>query len=140
MHLEHIRFDSVFDVQARAGLFSFRSRGHPHYGIVLPGRVVPDEGATYAVVMVEAGNLHGVLGWRDLGSGRVALHESVPGVMANLLMEALYYTMPLLALGLWLGGAWGALAAMLLGAGVLAYRGWHALRRIRAVRRALAPA
>jgi len=137
MQVEQVRFDSVFDVQARAGLFSFKAGGRPHYGVVLPGRTIPREGARYKVVMAQAGNWHSVLGWRDLDSGRVTLHESVAGIAWRMIESTWCYALPVLAIGLWISGPWGALGGLLLGAGALAFKGRRALKRHRAVCRAL---
>ncbi|TQK07603.1 hypothetical protein [Herbaspirillum sp. SJZ107] len=69
MHIEHIRFDKVFDVQART--FSFTSAGKNRYGVVLPGRIVPYEGATCAVALERPDDWSRVLGWRELGTQEV---------------------------------------------------------------------
>lgn len=69
MHIQRIRFDKVFDVQARS--FSFTSEGKHRYGVELPGRVVPHEGATYAVALAQPDDWSRVLGWREIGTRQV---------------------------------------------------------------------
>lgn len=69
MHIEHIRFDKVFDVQART--FSFTSAGKNRYGVQLPGRIVPHEGATCTIVLERPDDWSRVLGWRELGGQEI---------------------------------------------------------------------
>jgi len=76
MHVEHISFDRVFDVQEETGSFSFERGGWPVYGVSVPGMGIPQAGATYTVAFAEAGNWETVLGWRDLSATKVQLRQS----------------------------------------------------------------
>jgi len=140
MHIERVRFDRVFDTQPRGGAFSFDSAGKTVYGVALPGRRIPREGATLALVLAQAGNWQSVLGWRDLGTQETALADSVLGIVVASL-DSLWYLTPLLvAGGFLLAGPAGALACLALAAAGVSWLVARGLRRRRRVRAALAAA
>lgn len=135
MHIERIRFDRVFDAQPRGGAFSFASAGKTVYGVALPGRRIPREGATLALVLAQAGNWQSVLGWRDLGTQETAVAGSTLGIVVDSLDPLCYLTPFLIAGGFLLAGVAGALGGLTVaGAGVawLAARGLQRRRRVRA--------
>ncbi|VXC03552.1 hypothetical protein [Massilia sp. 9I] len=137
MHIERIRFDEVFDVQAARGDFSFRSRGRPHYGVNLGNRVIPGAGTTYAVAFDKPGDWSTVLACRDLASSIVTLRQPAwPALLAQT-GDFLIFGPLFIVGGLLLGGAWPGLvvAALLLLA--MGYAFWRAVRENRAVTRAL---
>lgn len=88
MHIERIRFDKVFDVQARA--FSFTSAGKHRYGVELPGRFVPHEGATYAVALAGPDDWSKVLGWREIGTREVFLPRHT-WLVRSMVVEAAWW-------------------------------------------------
>jgi len=131
MHIERIRFDKVFDVQACD--FSFTSAGKTNYGIRLPGRIVPHEGARYAVALAQPDDWSKILGWRELGTQQVFLREPA-WLVVWAVAEAVFWVVAVAALA----------AAKLLGPWVLALLAavacllaLHLRRRNRALRQAL---
>lgn len=131
MHVECIRFDEVFDAPARTGAFSFRSGGRATYGVTLPGRAIPAAGTTLAVAFARPGDWAGVLGVRDLATGRIVLHAPAWLVTLDRLCDAWLIGPALLALGLVASGPAGAAAALALLTGVA---GWLLVRAVRANR------
>jgi hypothetical protein len=131
MHVECIRFDEVFDAPARTGAFSFRSGGRATYGITLPGRAIPRAGTALAVAFARPGDWAGVLGVRDLATGRVLLRAPAWLVTLDTLCDAWLLGPALLALGLAAGGLAGAAIALALLTGAA---GWLLVRAVRANR------
>lgn len=137
MHVESIRFDEVFDVAAQRGDFSFRSRNRTHYGVRLRKHLIPRPGASYAIAFAEPGKWDTVLGWRELASPDVMLaHPTWSAVLLGL-SDIVCVGMLLIAAGLLLAGAAGALAAMLALACMALFQFWRTLRLNQAVKRAL---
>jgi hypothetical protein len=131
MHIERIRFDKVFDVQARD--FSFTGAGKTMYGVRLPGRIVPHEGARYAVALARPDDWSRILGWRELGTQQVFLREPA-WLVVWAVTEAVFWVVAVAALA----------AAKLLGPWVLALLAavacllaLHLRRRNRSLRQAL---
>ncbi|MCC2958580.1 hypothetical protein LK542_23500 [Massilia sp. IC2-477] len=136
MYIERIYFDEVFDVQAARGDFSFRSQGHPQYGVNLGNRVVPRAGSTYAVAFGKPGDWSIVLGSRDLASSVVFRQLTWSALLIQVLDFFLFG--PLFVIGsLLLGGSWLAAVATALFLMALAYVVLRAVRDDRAVTRAL---
>lgn len=106
MHIEHIHFEEVFDIQALRGDFSFRTRGRPSYGVNLGNNVIPRPGATFAVAFEKPGDWSGVLAWRDLTSKEVSFKQ--PGWTALLLAigDFVLFGSLFLGGGLVLAGKW----------------------------------
>jgi hypothetical protein len=75
MHIEEIRFDEVFDVQALRGDFSFKTQGRSCYGVNLGNKIIPLPGSRFAVAFVKPGDWSTVLAWRDLASGKVRFKQ-----------------------------------------------------------------
>ena len=131
MHIERIRFDKVSDVQARA--FSFTSAGKNRYGVELPGRIVPHEGATYAVALAGPDDWSKVLGWREIGTQEVFLPRHT-WLVRSMYVEAAWW----LLIGSTIATAkmltpWMILLLPCAIAAVV----WHTQRRNRALRQAL---
>lgn len=137
MHIECVRFDEIFDTVPRSGAFSFRSDGRPYYGVQAIDRAIPRAGARYAVVLSEPGNWAGLIGWRELGSSRVAFRYSVLDVLITDVGDILLLTPLLFGAAFVFIGPWTALAAALAPVGVACYRTWHTIRQQRALRRRL---
>lgn len=137
MHVECIRFDEIFDTPARTGAFGFRSGGRATYGVTLPGRAIPRPGTTLAVAFARPGDWAGVLGVRDLATGRVVLHAPAWLVALDTMCDAWLFAPALLALGLAAGGLAGAAVAGALLAGAAGYLLVRAVRSSRQVRAAL---
>lgn len=115
MHIEEIRFDEVFDVQALRGDFSFSTRGRPSYGVNLGNNIIPSLGATFAVAFVKPGDWSTVLAWRDLASKKVKFKQ--PSWIAVLLAasDLILFGPLFIAGGLALAGEWivaGVFAAL----------------------------
>lgn len=136
MHIQRIRFDRVFDVQQRLGLFSFVSADGVTYSVHLPGRVIPREGATWAVAFGQPGDWSSLLGWRDLARQRTTLNYRLADLLFNI--DLLWWTaVPVFVLCCWLGGPLAALAMVLAATAGGAWRLRHIVRRHRLVRSAL---
>lgn len=91
MHIEMIRFDTVFDVVERSGTFSFKSGGRTEYGVRLQNHAIPRQGAPYAVAFAERGNWQSVMGWRDLASGDAVLAQSTMSFQFWVLGDLIVY-------------------------------------------------
>lgn len=137
MHVESIRFDEVFDVAAHRGDFSFRSRNRTHYGVRLRSHVIPRPGSTFAIAFAEPGKWNTVLGWRELASPDVMLAHPTWSAVLLSLSDIVCVGMLLIAAGLLLAGAAGALAAMLALACMALFQVWRSQRLNQAVKRAL---
>lgn len=137
MHIERIRFDEVFDVQAGRGDFSFRSGGRPHYGVNLQNRVIPAPGSTFALAFDKAGDWSSIIASRDLASNEVVLTRPTWSAVLGWVADYYLYFLPLSIATVAFGGPWAGLAAailFLLAVGYLVARG---MRLNRAARQAL---
>lgn len=137
MHLQRIHFDKVFDVQSRIGMFSFTSGDAVTYGVHLPTGTIPQQGATWVVAFKEPGNWSTLLGWRDLAAQRTTLTYKIHHVLLGEAWFIYWIALPALALTLFAGGPWVALA---LGTATVAGGIWmlrHVVLRNRRVRAAL---
>lgn len=137
MHIERIRFDEVFDVQAGRGDFSFRSGGRPRYGVKLPKRVIPAPGSTFALAFDEPGDWSSIIASRDLASIEVVLTRPTWSAVLGWVADYYLYFLPVCIATLVFGGPWAGLAAavlFLLAVGYLVARG---MRLNRAARQAL---
>ena len=131
MHIQRIRFDKVFDVQAPG--FSFTGAGKTRYGIRLPGRTVPHEGASYAVALERPDDWSRILGWRELGTQRVFLRGPA-WLVVWAVTEAVFWVVAVAALvAARLLGPW----VLLLLAAVACLLALQLRRRNRALRQAL---
>ncbi|MGB9110344.1 MAG: hypothetical protein WCC39_16780 [Telluria sp.] len=137
VHVEKIRFDEVFDVVAHRGSFSFRSGNRTHYGARLQNHLIPRPGATFAIAFAEPDQWSTVLGWRELASAEVTLARPAWHALLLGLGDIACVGMVLIAAGLLLAGAFGALAAMLALACMTLFQYWRARRRNGAVEQAL---
>ena len=137
MHIQRIHFDKVFDVQPGHGLFSFTSGGNATYGVRLPGRVIPREGATWAVAFGQPGDWSTLLGWRDLAAQRTTLNYKLIYLLFEVDQLLWWFAVPALALCLYLGGAWAAMALVVAAVAGGAWRLRHVVRRNRQLRAAL---
>lgn len=113
VHIDVVRFDRLFDVQASNGNFSFESGGRRRFAVELAGGEIPAEGARYAVALAEKDNWQKIVGWRDLAGTEVRLRESawdaaLSGLHAWCMLAPLLVIFVLLSLG-----PWAALAAFL---------------------------
>lgn len=137
MHIERIRFDEVFDVEALRGDFSFRSHGRPRYGVNLQNRVIPTAGSTFAVAFEKPGDWDTVLGCRDLAGRQVMLRE--PSWAALMLQggDLLLSGSLLIGAGLAMAASWPGLVAAALFTLAIVYAIVHVVRLNRAVTRAL---
>lgn len=137
MHVEKICFDEVFDVVAHRGSFSFRSGNRTHYAARLRHHVIPRPGSTFAIAFAEPGKWSTVVGWRELASPDVTL--AYPAWLALLLGlgDIVGAGMVLIAAGLLLAGAGGAVVAMLALACMALFQFWLSRRRNQAVKQAL---
>jgi hypothetical protein len=137
VHIQRIHFDKVFDVQQRLGMFSFASADAVTYSVHLPGKVIPEEGATWAVAFGQPGDWSTLLGWRDLASQRTTLNHHLRHVIVDLAWGGYWFAVPVLALSIYFGGPWaaGAVAVAVLAGGAWLMR--HVVRRNRLVRAAL---
>ena len=137
MHIERIRFDKVFDIQPRHGLFSFACADEVTYSVHLPGRAIPKEGAVWAVAFERPGDWSTLLGWRDLAASRTTLTYRLHHLLMDQAWGVYWFAIPLLALSIYAGGLWaGAVVAV---AGVVGGT-WmlrHVVLRNRRVRAAL---
>lgn len=137
MHIERIRFDRIFDAEPRGGDFSFASGGKSTYGVRLPGRAIPREGAVLALAFARPGDWSSVLGWRDLATREVELGHPW--------WELLWYELDMLWLlvpfvlvgGMVAAGGPGLLAAAALAAAVATLLVVRVARRNRRLRRLL---
>lgn len=136
MHIQRIHFDKVFDVQPRRGLFSFASADGVTYSVHLPGRIIPREGATWAVAFGQPGDWSTLLGWRDLARQRTTLNYKLVHLLSDVDMVG-YVAIPALVLGIYFGGPLAALALLLAATAGGAWRLRHVVRRNRQVRAAL---
>lgn len=137
MHIERIRFDEVFDVQAGRGDFSFRSGGRPRYGVNLQNRVIPAPGSTFALAFDKPGDWSSIIASRDLASNEVVLTWPTWVSLLVRIGDFYFYCLPVILASLVLGGPWAGLAAavlFLLAMGYLVVRG---MRGNRAARQAL---
>jgi hypothetical protein len=137
VHLQRIHFDSVFDVQPGHGLFSFTSAGKTSYGVRLPGRVIPPEGATWAVAFGQADDWSTLLGWRDLATQRTTLNYKLLYWLFEVDQLLWWVAIPALVCCLYFGGLWVAMALVVAGTAGAAWRLRHVVRRNRQVRAAL---
>lgn len=137
MHIETVRFDDVFDVQARHGDFSFGSRGRTEYGVRLQRHVIPRKGATLAIAFAEPGNWSTVLGWRDLASTQVTLRHPTWWRWCAALGDVALYAPFFIVGALVFGGMAAALAVLAASAGIVLFLMYRALRLNRAVRQGL---
>lgn len=137
MHIEHIHFDEIFDAQPRGGDFSFKSKGRTQYGVMLGRRVIPREGATYAVAFVQPGDWCTVLGWRDLASTTVTLKQSAWSYLLSELSMIFVIGPAVIGAGLLLGGPGVALVLSALVAVVSLVLLYGVIRRNRRVRQGL---
>jgi hypothetical protein len=137
VHVQRIHFDTVFDVQAGHGLFSFTSAGTTTYGVRLPGRVIPREGATWAVAFGRQDDWSTLLGWRDLAAQRTTLNYKLFYWLFEVDQLLWWVAIPALVLCLYFGGVWAALALVVAGTAGVAWRLRHVVRRNRQVRAAL---
>lgn len=136
-HIEVVRFDRVFDVQAGRGNFSFDSGGKRQFGVQFAGGDIPAEGARYAVALAEPGNWQRIIGWRDLAGAQVRLKESAWDVAWG---EAYiwYMLVPVFIIAaLLLIGPWAALAAFCLAVWLSVHSIRYAVQRNRLVDAAL---
>jgi hypothetical protein len=137
MQIQRIHFDRVFDIQRFHGFFSYESADGVTYSLNLPGRVVPQEGATWAVAFEKSGDWNTMLGWRDLATHEVRFNRDLGKLLTNQFDFLWFLAIPVLAVALVYGGAAFALMVML---AVLAAGIWKigrlAIRR-RCVRAAL---
>jgi hypothetical protein len=137
MHIEKFRFDSIFDVVAHRGDFSFSSQGRTEYGVRLQNGLIPREGSTFAIAYAEPGNWNTVLGWRDLAAAEVTLKCPMwlfwLDKLSDIALGGMFFTVG----GLLFGGPKGAAAAALVIVLVLFVQGYRAMRLNRAVRQAL---
>lgn len=137
MHIERIRFDKVFDVQPFHGQFSYASADAVTYSVHLPGRVIPREGATWAVAFERPGDWSTLLGWRDLAAQRTTLTNQMWHLLLEQAWGVYWFAIPALALGIYCGGPWAAavlvVGTVIGGASMLR----HLVRRNRQVRAAL---
>jgi hypothetical protein len=136
VHIQRIHFDKVFDVQPRRGMFSFASADGVTYSVHLPGRIIPREGATWAVAFGQAGDWSTLLGWRDLARQRTTLNYKLGHLLSDIDMMA-YVAIPALVLGIYFGGPLAALALLLAATAGCTWRMRHVVRRNRQVRAAL---
>ena len=136
MHIERVRFDQVFDVGARARTFSFTSAGKTRYGVRLPGRIVPHEGAVYAVALARQDDWSTVLGWRELGTRHVIL-KTVTWPAWPVMWGVGEAACWLLGAGVVVAARGAGPWALLLAAGVIGTLVVHLRRRGRRVRQAL---
>lgn len=136
MHIQRIHFDRVFDVQPHRGMFSFASDDAVTYSVHLPGRVIPREGATWAVAFEAPGDWSTLLGWRDLAAQRTTLNHRLHHVLSDVEM-VYWFAIPALVLCVWFGGLWAALALLLASAAAGAWWLRKVIKRNRRVRAAL---
>lgn len=137
MHIEQVRFDEVFDVQAARGDFSFRTGGKPVYGVNLRHGLVPAAGSRYAIAFERQGDWSTVLAWRAFGTQKVRFKEAGRIAQTIYLADFLWFAPFFVGGGLAFGGPGGALAS---GAAFLALValgvGWN-FRRLGRIERAL---
>lgn len=108
MHIEHIHFEEVFDVQTGRGDFSFRMKGHPCYGANLGSGVIPRAGARYVVMFGKQGDWSSLIAWRDLASDKVWFRKRA-GIGQLLELGDLALSGPpliIIVIGLVLAGQW----------------------------------
>lgn len=113
MHIQRIHFDRVFDIQRFHGFFSYESAGGVTYSLNLPGRVIPQEGATWAFAFEKSGDWNTMLGWRDLATREVRFNRDLSKLLMNQFDVVWFITIPLLAAALVYGGVTIALAVVL---------------------------
>ncbi len=136
MHIQRIHFDKVFDVQQRRGLFSFASADGVTYSVHLPGRVIPAEGATWAVAFAQPGDWSTLLGWRDLARQRTTLNYKLAHLVSDVDL-VFWCAIPALVLAIYFGGPLAASALLLAATAGGAWRLRQVVRRNRQVRAAL---
>lgn len=112
MHIDVVRFDEVFDVQAARGDFSFRTGGKPVYGVNLRRGLIPAPGSRYAVAFERPGDWSTVQAWRALDTSEVQFRE--PGWAAALMFLAdfFWFAPAIIGGGLVVAGPWTALALL----------------------------
>jgi hypothetical protein len=137
MHIQRIHFDRVFDVQRSHGFFSYESAGEMTYSVNLPGRVIPQEGATWDVAFETLGDWNTMLGWRDLATHQVRLNRDLVKLLSNLFDVFYLLSIPVLALFLVYGGMTIAMAVMLAAAIAGIWMILRIVNRRRCVRAAL---
>lgn len=137
MHIERIRFDRVFDIQPHHGVFSFASADQVTYGVHVPGRTIPREGAVWAVAFERPGDWSTLLGWRDMAAQRTRLTYQVRHLLVDQAWGVYWFAIPALALGLYVGGLWAAAAIVAAAAAGGVWMLRHVVLRNRRVRAAL---
>lgn len=140
MHIEQVRFDEIFDVQAGRGQlrgdFSFRSGHKPCYGVNLGG-FIPAAGTCYLVAFERPGDWTSALAWRAPGAREVRFRQAGWLALSATLVDVLLFSPFVVAGGILLAGGWGALVLAIAYLALVATGVALGVRRKRRIERAL---